>query len=97
MSDEPVDLKIIVPFEVEALNDKGQFKGYGSTFGSKPDHYRDLIAKGAFVDTLAEHHAKGTYPVMLWSHDPTGAQFHLRRCCLFLSGTWFRYMRIRLS
>ena len=32
----------------------GYFKGYGSTFGGKPDSYRDVIVDGAFTDTISK-------------------------------------------
>lgn len=56
--------------EIKALKDTGEFEGYGSTFGGEPDSYGDVIAKGAYADSLAEHRAKGTMPKMFWQHDP---------------------------
>lgn len=55
--------------EVKALKGKGEFEGYASTFGGDPDSYGDVIAKGAFTDSLTAHKAKGRLPKMLWQHD----------------------------
>lgn len=55
--------------DIKALKDTGEFEGYGSTFGGAPDSYGDVIAAGAFVDSLAAHAAAGTMPKMFWQHD----------------------------
>jgi HK97 family phage prohead protease len=55
-------------FEVKAVNEDGTIEGYGSVFGVK-DNYDDVIAKGAFMDSLKAHKAAGTMPAMLWQHD----------------------------
>lgn len=55
--------------EIKALKETGEFEGYGSTFGGEPDSYGDVVAKGAFVDSLADHRARGTMPKMFWQHD----------------------------
>lgn len=57
--------------EIKALKETGEFEGYGSTFSDVPDSYGDVIAKGAYQDTLASHKAKGTMPKMFWQHDPS--------------------------
>ena len=49
---------------IKALKDTGEFEGYGSTFTDVPDSYGDVIAKGAYVDSLAAHKSKGTMPKM---------------------------------
>lgn len=56
--------------EIKALKETGEFEGYGSTFGGEPDAYGDIIAVGAYADSLAEHRAKGTMPKMYWQHNP---------------------------
>lgn len=53
--------------EVKAAGD-GLIEGYASTFGGKPDRAGDIVAKGTFARTLAEHAREGTTPAMLWSH-----------------------------
>lgn len=54
-------------FELKALSDSGQFTGYGSVFGVK-DVFDEIVAPGAFVDSLAEQQAKGRKPALLWQH-----------------------------
>lgn len=54
--------------EIRAVGDDGVIEGYGSVFGVKDD-YDDVIAAGAFVDSLKAHKAAGTMPAMLWQHD----------------------------
>lgn len=55
--------------DVKMLKKAGEFEGYASTFGGEPDSYGDVIAPGAFAESLAEHAAKGTAPKMFWQHD----------------------------
>lgn len=57
-----------VGFEIKAVNADGTVEGYGSVFGVR-DNYDDVIAKGAFVQSLKDHRAAGTMPAMLWQHD----------------------------
>lgn len=57
--------------EIKALKDTGEFEGYGSTFGGEPDAYGDVIAAGAYAESLAEHKSKGTMPKLFWQHDPS--------------------------
>lgn len=59
----------VVPFiEVKALETKGEFVGYGSTFGNV-DHGGDMVVEGAFKRSLKQHVAEGTMPAMLFNHD----------------------------
>lgn len=51
--------------QVKKLNDSGEFEGYGSTFGGEPDSYGDVVAAGAFADSLRS----GVMPKMFWQHD----------------------------
>ncbi len=55
-----------VALEVKAKDD-GSLEGYGSVFNHK-DAYSDIVAPGAFKNTLAAHKAAGTMPAMLWQH-----------------------------
>lgn len=62
-----------VPFEFETkgekrVDDTGYFIGYASTFGGKPDSYGDVIAQGAFADSLGKNGANGLGVKMLWQH-----------------------------
>lgn len=56
--------------DIKALEEKGSFEGYASTFGGEPDSYGDIIAPGAYAESLSEHAARGTMPKMFWQHDP---------------------------
>jgi HK97 family phage prohead protease len=53
---------------VKDVSDAGVVEGYGSTFGGTPDSYGDIIAPGAFAETLVRHKREGTMPLMLWGH-----------------------------
>lgn len=55
--------------EVKATDDAGMIEGYGSTFGGEPDSYGDIVIRGAFSESIAEHKAAGTMPLMLWGHE----------------------------
>lgn len=55
--------------DVKAVSDEGVIEGYASVFGGAPDSYGDIVAPGAFVDSLAKHKREGTMPLMLWGHD----------------------------
>lgn len=52
---------------VKAVDDDGLFSGYGSVFGTV-DSYREVVAPGAFADTLADIKAKGRPVPVLWQH-----------------------------
>ncbi len=54
--------------DVKALNDR-EFEGYGSVFNTM-DLVGDIVAPGAFKESLAEHEAAGTMPLMFWMHCP---------------------------
>lgn len=54
-------------FSVKAVASDGTFTGYGSVFGVV-DSYNEIVAPGAFKDSLASHKAKGTMPALLWQH-----------------------------
>lgn len=54
-------------FELKSLKEDGTFDGYGSVFGVK-DSYDEIVAAGAFAESLAAHKAAGTMPALLWQH-----------------------------
>lgn len=54
-------------FELKSISDTGTFEGYGSVFGVK-DSYDEIVAPGAFADSLAAHKQAGTMPALLWQH-----------------------------
>lgn len=55
---------------IKALTDEGEITGYGSTFGGEPDSYGDVIAPGAYKDSLSAHETRNTMPKMFWQHNP---------------------------
>lgn len=62
--------KIAPPvLDIKELRETGEFEGYASTFGGEPDSQGDIIAPGAFDESLAEHKQNGTMPKMFWQHD----------------------------
>ena len=53
--------------EVKAVNDDGSFSGYGSVFGAI-DSYGEIVAPGAFTESLVEIAGKGRPVPVLWQH-----------------------------
>lgn len=53
--------------ELKADGDTGTFEGYGSVF-SITDRGGDIVAPGAFTDTLAAAKTAGRMPALLWQH-----------------------------
>jgi HK97 family phage prohead protease len=53
---------------IKATGDDGTIEGYGSVFGVR-DNYDDVIASGAFMNSLQRHKAAGSMPAMLWQHN----------------------------
>lgn len=67
-------------FEVKEVGEDGVFSGYGSVFGNA-DSYNDIVVKGAFADSLANHAKSGSLPALLWQHDsdkPVGKWLEMR-------------------
>jgi HK97 family phage prohead protease len=56
-----------IAFKAEAVSDDGSFKGYGSVFGNV-DSYREIVAPGAFKDSLKLIKALGDPLPALWQH-----------------------------
>ena len=59
---------LTVPLEVKALHNR-EFEGYGAVF-KNVDYGGDIILPGAFKDTLEDHKADDSLPVMFWMHSP---------------------------
>ena len=53
-----------------SVADDGSFEGYGSVFGNT-DSYGEVVAPGAFLESLAELKAKGRVVPILWQHNST--------------------------
>lgn len=54
-------------WEVKAVDAEGKFSGYGSVFGVV-DSYGEIVAPGAFTESLAELAAKNRTLPALWQH-----------------------------
>lgn len=54
--------------------DDMSFEGYGAVFGNM-DQYGDVIAPGAFAETLAASQSSGNWPAMLLQHGSMGGLF----------------------
>lgn len=54
-------------FKADVVNEDGTFSGYGSVFGNV-DSYGEVVAKGAFLETLATLKASGDPLPALWQH-----------------------------
>lgn len=55
----------------------GEFVGYASTWTRTPDSYGDVVAKGAFADTLKAWEAKGQPIPALWGHRMDDPEYFL--------------------
>jgi len=51
------------------VSSSGVFSGYASTFYSSPDAYGDVVAQGAFKNSIHQHTDRKTMPAMLWAHE----------------------------
>ena len=60
---------LTIPLELKALNE-GEFEGHGSVFGNE-DFGGDVVMRGAFKKTLAQHKKANSLPQMFWMHDPS--------------------------
>lgn len=61
-------------FDVEDVDKAGHFSGYGSVY-NVIDSYREVVAPGAFANTLRKWQSKGRLPPALWQHrsgEPVG-------------------------
>jgi len=59
-----------IPFEIklENISEDGTFDGWGSLFDNVPDSHRDLVARGAFAESLSAGGRNKTGIAMLWQH-----------------------------
>jgi len=64
-----MDPRFSLPLQTKftAPTAKGEFSGLASTFGNV-DMMGDIVLRGAFVQSLADHKSAGTAPAMLWHH-----------------------------
>lgn len=66
--DAPMLTRRAFPLSISSANADGVLEGYGSVFGVR-DTYGDIVTRGAFLKSLADHRGKGTMPAMLWQHN----------------------------
>lgn len=57
--------------------DEYTFEGYAATFGGEPDCYGDVIAPGAFADTLKAHADEGRRIPLLFGHEMGDPDYNL--------------------
>lgn len=70
-------------FEVKAdaiSDDGGTITGYASTWDREPDCYGDVVAKGAFEETLAKWDAKEARIPFLYGHRTDDPKYNLGWC-----------------
>lgn len=54
---------------IKSADDAGTISGYFSTYDRTPDSYGDVIAKGAFTETIAKRKESGHPFPLCWNHD----------------------------
>ena len=54
---------------IKSADDAGTISGYFSTYDRIPDSYGDVIAKGAFEETIAKRKESGHPFPLCWNHD----------------------------
>lgn len=72
--------------ELKAAGDGWEVMGYASTFGGAPDANGDIVAKGAFTDSIAKRDT-----VLLYQHEqrePIGKQIEIKEDDHGLFGHW---------
>ncbi|GAB3416676.1 HK97 family phage prohead protease [Massilia agilis] len=77
------------PFEVKAVQENGVFEGFGSIFGNV-DLDNDIVAPGAFTESLAQWKASGRLPPILWQHrsgEPIGPYLEMQEQA---AGLWVK-------
>src|ERR1700694_6016063 len=55
--------------EIKRVPSGTEISGYASVFGNI-DSQGEIVDRGAFAASLAQHRKAGTLPLMLWQHDP---------------------------
>jgi HK97 family phage prohead protease len=58
-----------IELDLKSLSDKGQFSGYGSVF-NVVDKGGDIVAPGAFAESLETWRKNGRTVPVLWQHQP---------------------------
>ena len=74
-------------FKLKEVKADGSFHGYGSVFGVQ-DYYDEVVAPGAFAESLAAHKAKNSLPALLWQHRSGEPREAPVACVVEPGGTW---------
>ena len=56
-------------FEIKSDDDSGKISGYFATYDRIPDSYGDVIAEGAFTETIEKRKDSGHPFPLCWGHD----------------------------
>lgn len=56
-------------FDLKSDEDSGKISGYFSTYDRIPDSYGDVVAKGAFTETIQKRKESGHPFPLCWNHD----------------------------
>lgn len=56
-------------FDIKSDGDSGQISGYFSTYDRIPDSYGDIVAPGAFTETIKAREESGHPFPLCWNHD----------------------------
>lgn len=64
----------------EDENNNGYIEGYASTWHKVPDAYGDIVAKGAFANSLAKYEETGRSIPFLWSHEMGTLKSYIGTC-----------------
>lgn len=56
-------------FQMKSVGESGSISGYFSTYDRIPDSYGDVIAPGAFTDTIKSREDSGHPFPLCWNHD----------------------------
>jgi HK97 family phage prohead protease len=73
--------------------DQGVFTGYASAFGNA-DSYGEVVERGAFEVTLGKYRSEGTWPPLLWSHNPADP---IGKCLDLLEDAEGLFLRAQLN
>lgn len=79
---EKSQLKLEETEETEGAPDGGTVTGYAATFDREPDSYGDVIAPGAFTETLkrwASLNEQGKYIPLLYGHNAFDPDYNIGR------------------
>ena len=64
----------------QLMEDGGIVKGYASTFDREPDSYGDIVAKGAFAETLKQWGEREAHIPFLYGHRLDDPKYNIGWC-----------------